>query len=310
MHYIKDLADGHRIHDVYYCKSKISTETKTGKPYDSLVLQDKTGTLDTKVWDPNSAGIGEYEAGDFIEVTGDVITFNNALQAKLTRIRRCSEGEYDLDEYMPCSKKNIDEMFAGLMSLVDSIEDKDLNTLLHSFFDDKDFCEKFKKASAAKTVHHGFIGGLVEHSLSVAQTCDFMAKKYPILKRDLLVTAAMIHDIGKIRELSAFPVNDYTDEGQLLGHIVMGSQMVAEKAAAIEGFSPVLLAELQHCIIAHHGEYEFGSPKKPAIVEAMALNLADNMDAKMETFTEILEANDRDGWIGFNKFLDSNIRKT
>ncbi len=310
MHYIKDMADGHRIHDVYYCKSKISTETKNGKPYDSLVLQDRTGTLDTKVWDPNSAGIGEYEAGDFIEVTGEIIVFNNALQAKLTRIRKCSEGEYDIDEYMPTSKKDIAEMFKSFMAKIDSIKDESLNKLLHSFFDDQVFAQKFKTASAAKTVHHGFIGGLLEHSLNVAETCDFIAERYPILNRDLLVTAAMLHDAGKVRELSPFPVNDYTDEGQLLGHIVMGAQMVAEKAAGIEAFPPVLLSELQHCILAHHGEYEFGSPKKPAIIEAMALNLADNMDAKMETFTELLEANDREGWLGFNKFLDSNIRKT
>ena len=310
MKYIKDLEEGHRLQGVYYCKSKLSTVTKNGKPYDSLILQDRTGVLDTKVWDPNSQGIAEYDAGDFIDVTGEVVIFNNAKQAKLTRIRKAAEGEYDPADYMPVSKKDIGEMYSKLLQLVDSIEDPDLKKLLDAFFRDDEFATVFKKASAAKTVHHGFIGGLLEHSLSVAELCDHMCGKYPVLKRDLLVSAALLHDIGKTRELSAFPENDYTDEGQLLGHIVMGAVMVNERAASIPGFPEQLKTDLEHCIVAHHGELEFGSPKKPALIEALALSLADNMDAKIETFTELLDSNDRSGWLGFSKFLDSNVRRT
>ena len=176
--------------------------------------------------------------------------------------------------------------------------------------DDKEFIERFRRSSAAKTVHHGFIGGLLEHTLSVTKLCDYMASTYPLLKRDLLLTAAICHDIGKTRELSLFPVNDYTDEGQFLGHIVMGCEMVGEKARQIEGFPEILKQELQHCILAHHGEFEYGSPKKPAIMEAVALNLADNTDAKMETFTELLSNVSAPGWQGFNKFFESNIYQT
>ncbi len=310
MKYIKDMTEGSRIQGVYFCKSKLSTETKNGKPYESLVLQDKTGLLDTKIWDPNSLGIGEFEAGEYIDVVGDVIIFNNARQARLTRVRRAQDNEYDPADYMPSSKKNIDEMYTQLLELVDTIENTYYKELLELFFCDKGFESIFRNASAAKTVHHGFIGGLLEHSLNVASLCSHICLKYPILKRDLLVSAALLHDIGKTRELSAFPQNDYTDEGQLLGHIVMGTMMVDEKIGQIPGFPENLKTDLEHCILAHHGELEFGSPKKPALIEALALSLADNMDAKIETFAEAIENNGAEGWLGFNKFLDSNLRTT
>lgn len=311
MRYIKDLQAGNNISGVYYCKQKISTETKTGKPYDSLLLQDKTGVIDAKVWEPYSPGIREYEAGDYIEVSGDINIFNNAKQAKINRIRKAEEGEYVEADYFPVSSKNIDEMFEGIIKYVNSVENDYLKKLLESFFvDDAALVSKFKKSSAAKTVHHGFIGGLLEHTLSVTNLCDFYCKQYPALNRDLLITAALLHDIAKTTELSAFPENDYTDEGQLLGHIVLGSEMVNERANAIQGFPVVLKNELKHCILAHHGELEYGSPKKPALMEAVALNFADNTDAKMESITELFNANDSKEWLGFNKFLDSNFRKT
>ena len=155
------------------------------------------------------------------------------------------------------------------------------------------------------------MGGLLEHTLSVVKMCDYFSKQYPALNRDLLLTAAMFHDIGKTKELSAFPENDYTDEGQLLGHIIIGVQMLEERIAAMPGFPKKLEHELIHCILAHHGELEYGSPKKPALIEALALNLADNADAKLETMTEILKgAGDNMGWLGYNRFMESNVRRT
>ena len=227
------------------------------------------------------------------------------------RVRKCAEGEYDEQEYMPVSKKNLDEMYAQLLQLIASVKNTYLNTLLRRFFvDDKVFAERFKKASAAKSVHHGFIGGLLEHTLGVAKLCDYYCTAYPVLKRDLLLTAAICHDIGKVREISAFPTNDYTDEGQFLGHIVIGSEMIGEKIREIAGFPSLLEMELKHCILSHHGEYEFGSPKKPAIIEAVALTYADNTDAKMETFTELLAATQETGWLGFNRLFESNLRNS
>ena len=176
---------------------------------------------------------------------------------------------------------------------------------------DAAFMRAFSFHSAAKSVHHGFVGGLLEHTLSVVKMCDYFSKQYPALNRDLLLTAAMFHDIGKTKELSAFPENDYTDEGQLLGHIIIGVQMLEERIAAMPGFPKKLEHELIHCILAHHGELEYGSPKKPALIEALALNLADNADAKLETMTEILKgAGDNMGWLGYNRFMESNVRRT
>lgn len=310
MKYIKDFKEGDRVFDIYLCKHKQAAVTKNGKPYESVILQDKTGTIDAKVWEPNNPGIEDYDALDYIEVYGDVNNFQGALQVSVKRIRVCREGEYDPADFLPVSSKDIDGMYQELLQLIQSMQNPWLKQLLEAFFiKDEAFVKAFRNSSAAKMVHHGFVGGLLEHTLSVTKLCDYYCGAYPVLKRDLLLTAAMCHDIGKIREISSFPENDYTDEGQLLGHIVIGSQMVAEQAAKIQGFPHELLTQVQHCILAHHGKYEFGSPKIPALIEALALNYADDTDAKLETFKEILENNsDKSGWLGYNRLFESNLR--
>lgn len=311
MKYIKDYKAGDRISDIYLCKYKQAAVTKNGKPYENVILQDKTGTIDAKVWEPDSAGIGEYDALDYIQVVGDINSFQGALQVSVKRIRVCEEGEYNPADYLPVSRKGIEPMYQELIGFIDSIENGSLKTLLQNLFiKDEKFVKSFKNSSAAKTVHHSFVGGLLEHTLSVVKLCDYYCRMYPLLNRDLLLSAALCHDIGKTKELSAFPRNDYTDAGQFLGHIVIGVEMVGEKIREIEGFPEILSAELKHCILSHHGEFEFGSPKKPAIMEAVALNFADNTDAKMQTFTELLEGTKETGWLGFNRLFDSNVRKT
>lgn len=312
MKYIKDYKDGDRVFDIYLCKHKISAVTKNGKPYDTVVLQDKTGTIDAKVWDPNNAGIAEFDSLDYIEVYGDITSFQGVLQVNVKRIRKCQEGEYAPADYLPVSRFDREEMYQELLSYINGVENTYLKQLLQEFFvKDQAFISAFKQSSAAKTVHHGFVGGLLQHTLGVTKLCDYYCSTYPLLKRDLLITAAICHDMGKTREISLFPENDYTDAGQFLGHIVIGVEMIGEKVRNIPGFPEVLANELKHCILAHHGEYEFGSPKKPAIMEAMALNLADNTDAKLETFTEILEnSRDNNGWLGFNRLFDSNLTGT
>jgi len=312
MRYIESLREGDRVNDIYLCKSKNAALTKAGKPYDNVILQDKTGTLDAKIWDPGSVGIDEFEAMDYVAITGDVTSFQGNLQLSIKRVRKASEGEYEPKDYLPMSEHNIDEMYKELMNFVDSVKNPYLNQLLHMFFDDENFKKAFCFHSAAKSVHHGFVGGLLEHTLSVTRNCDFFAHNYPFLNRDLLLSASMFHDMGKIKELSTFPENDYTDEGQLLGHIMIGVEWVGEKIRLIEGFPKVLENELKHCILAHHGELEFGSPKKPALVEALALSFADNLDAKMETVREVFSNVPQNNlqWQGFNRLLESNIRRT
>lgn len=311
MKYIKEYKEGDRVFDIYLCKHKQSAVTKNGKPYESVVLQDKTGTIDAKVWEPNSAGIGEYDTFDYIEVYGEVNNFQGALQINVKRIRVCQEEEYNPADYLPVSSKDIEGMYKELMGFIDSIENHYLKMLMEDMFKkDEKFIKAFKKSSAAKTVHHGFVGGLLEHTLSVTKLCDFYCKSYPLLNRDLLLSAAICHDIGKTKELSVFPENDYTDEGQFLGHIIIGCEMVGEKIRNIDGFPVVLANELKHCILSHHGELEYGSPKKPAIMEAVALTFADNTDAKMQTFTEILNSTSETGWLGYNRLFESNLKGT
>ena len=312
MRYIETFHEGNHISDIYLCKTKQIQLTKTGKEYGNLILQDKTGTIEAKIWDLSSPGVGEFDAMDYVHIEADVTLFQNANQLNVRRIRTAREGEYVEADYLPVSKKEIGKMYEELLGFVRSVKNPWLNQLLSGYFvEDKEFAKAFQFHSAAKTVHHGFVGGLLEHTLSVVKLCDYYAGYYKTLNRALLLTAAMFHDIGKMQELSRFPENDYTDDGQLLGHIMIGTEMISERIRQIPDFPPRLASELKHCILAHHGELEYGSPKKPALLEALALNFADNTDAKMETMIEALAAGGTNkGWLGYNRLLETNIRKT
>lgn len=311
MYYINELHEGEMVHAIYFCKSKQTLQTKAGKNYYSMLLQDKTGTIDAKVWDLNN-GIAHFEAMDYIDITAQVVCFQNSLQLNVKQVRKAQEGEYQVSDYMPCSEFDVEEMYKELTGLIQSVKDTYLHKLLETIFiDDKEFAKKFKTHSAAKSIHHGFIGGLLQHTISVAKLCDYYSQQYPILNRDLLITAAICHDIGKTEELSDFPENDYTDEGQLVGHIVMGTILLDGRMKEIPGFPVKLSNELKHCILAHHGELEFGSPKKPALIEAVALAFADNTDAKLQIFIEELKSKDEGGnWMGYNRNFESNLRAT
>lgn len=310
MRFIDGLCEGETIRNVYLCKGKRSAETRNGKPYDNLILQDKTGTLDGKVWDPNSQGIADYDEKDFIEVFGDVINYNGNLQLNIRQIRKAEEGEYNPADYMPTTEKSVDGMYEELTAYIRQISNKYLRQVLEFYYiKDEAFIKKFKVHSAAKTVHHGFSGGLLEHTLSVTRMCDYFATSYSILNRDLLLSSAILHDIGKVKELSDFPDNDYTDEGQLIGHIVIGVEMINDAIRSIPGFPEKLAHELKHCIVAHHGELEYGSPKKPALAEAVALNMADSTDAKLQTLTELFKGKTGTDWLGYNRLFESNLRR-
>ena len=312
MKFIGELHEGEKISGIYLCKHKQGAVTKNGKPYENVILQDKTGTIDGKIWEPNSLGIDEFDTLDYIDVVGDVTSFQGSLQVSIKRARKAREGEYEPGNYLPVSGKNIETMYQELMGIIAQVKNPYLHRLLLSFFqEDEGFIKAFQENSAAKTVHHGFIGGLLEHTLSVVKLCQYYCRSYPILNQDLLITTAILHDIGKTKELSAFPKNDYTDDGQLLGHIMIGAEMIHDKIREIPGFPEKLESEVKHCILAHHGELEYGSPKKPALAEAVALNLADNTDAKMETLTELFNsAGDQKDWLGYNRFFESNLRKS
>ncbi len=311
MRYINELRDGEMVSETYLCKQKQTQKTKAGKNYYSLLLQDKSGTLDAKIWEL-SQGIDHFESMEYIRVDGQVVSFQGALQLNVKRVRRSQEGEYDPSDFVPTSSKDINTMFSELLKYISGITDMNLRKLTESFFvEDKKFADNFKKHSAAKSVHHGFSGGLLEHTLGVVKLCDYYADNYPLINRDLLITAAIFHDVGKMEELSAFPENDYTDDGQLLGHIYIGTEIIGARIRTLPNFPPQLASQLKHCILAHHGELEYGSPKKPAIIEALALNFADNTDAKLQTMTEILNGGEeKSTWLGLNRLFETNIRRT
>lgn len=300
------------ISDVYLCKSKQILKTKMGKSYYALLLQDRTGTLDAKIWELNNA-IGHFETMDYIRVEGQITVFQGANQLNIRRVRKAEEGEYVPADYMPCTDKDVKQLYAELQSMIQKTKNPYLKRLAEAVFvEDKAFTKEFVQHSAAKSVHHGFMGGLLEHTVSVARLCEYYCTQYPELNRDLLVMCALFHDIGKVEELSAFPYNDYTDEGQLVGHIVMGAMKLDRIMHTIPGFPEKLGNEVKHCILAHHGELEYGSPKKPALIEALALAMADNTDAKIQTFKEALkkESTTDSEWMGYQRLFESNIRPT
>lgn len=311
MRYIADLREGEQVQEHYLCVNKQVLKTRAGKTYYSLKLQDKTGVVDAKIWDLND-GINDFNEHEYIKIDALVITFQNSIQLNIRRLRKSSEGEYDPREYIPVSNRDIGEMYEELLVYVHAIENKYLSTLVKKFFiEDRDFISIFKSHTAAKTMHHSYLGGLLEHTLCVLNMCEFLANQYTMINKDILYTAALFHDVGKMNELSAFPIIEYTDPGQLLGHIVITIEWISDKIRQIVGFPDALGNMVKHCILAHHGELEYGSPKKPQTIEALALHFADNCDAKLRTFTDLLEGSEVEGnWLGFQRIFDSNVRRT
>lgn len=311
MRFISELREGDQVVEHYLCKNKQVLKTRAGKTYYSLRLQDKTGVVDAKIWDLSN-GIDNFEEHDYIKIDAQVVSFQNSLQLNIRRLRKSQEGEYDTKDFIPVSSRDIEEMYKLLLDYVNKIKNPHLRKLVDLFFvEDKEFVAKFKAHSAAKTLHHSFMGGLLEHTLCVLDLCSFYAKQYPIINTDILYTAALCHDMGKMSELSSFPINEYTDEGQLLGHIIISLEWINDRIKKIPNFPPKLANHLKHCIIAHHGELEYGSPKKPETIEALALHFADNTDAKLRTFSDVISSTEEEGdWLGWQKIFDTNIRKT
>ena len=311
MYYLKDYREGQKLVGTYLCKTKQVLKTKAGKTYYSLTLQDKTAIVDAKIWELNN-GIASFEAMDYIFCECLVTSFQGNIQMNISRLRKSEEGEYDPADYIPTTNRDVKQMMGEVLAYVESVKNPYLSKLLKMFFiEDTAFVKEFKRHSAAKSVHHSFMGGLLEHTLSVTNMCNYFANAYPKLHRDLLITAALFHDMGKIDEISSFPRNDYTDEGQLAGHIFIGAHKLMDAISTINGFPKRLANELIHCILAHHGKLEFGSPKVPSLLEAMALHLADNADAKLQTLTEVFEqAGDNMEWLGYNRMFETNLRQT
>jgi len=302
--------DGDKVVCHYLCKKKETLKTKMGKNYMSLVLQDKTGSINAKVWTLNH-DIHSFEAGDFIKIEAEVTIYQDENELRVTRIRKSAEGEYEPTEYFPTTDRDVSSIIQGLKGFIESIDDTRIKALVENIYAIDEIAAALPTHSAAKNMHHNYMGGLCEHILNVTEICEFLAPRYKFVNRDLLIASALLHDIGKIFELSPFPENDYTDEGQLIGHIVHTAQIIHAEAAKVPGFPPRLERLLAHSIISHHGKLEWGSPKLPKTIEAAILHIADNADANLKMFEDALEKGPARGdWAGYHRVLTRDISKS
>ena len=309
--YISELEPNQVIHGTFLVQHKDIRQKKSGDPYLSLLLADRTGELDAKMWDNAAEVLDAFERDDFIRVKGLYQIFQNRPQLTIHKIAAVAESEVDFGDYFPASKRNRDEMFQELLSWIAGISNPHLRALLEAVFADPEIAIPYRNAPAAKSVHHAWLGGLIEHVLSLCHLAKFTAAHYPGIDLDLLLAGVILHDIGKIRELNFSRGFSYSTEGQLLGHIVIGLRILEEKLRLVPDFPAPVRDLLIHMIVSHHGELEYGSPKVPMFAEAMLLHQLDNLDSKMECMRGLVEK-DRlvEGvWTGYSSALDRSVLK-
>jgi len=283
--FIADLAkfENQSITAFFTASVKSVRDKKDGGKYLALVLKDRTGEMEARMWDNAAESAPEFEQGDVVKLRALVCRYQERLQMKVERIRAAVEGEYDPADFLPATTKDVDALWAELNGYVESFRDPHLKALLRAFLDDPEIAAAFRAAPAAKAMHHAWLGGLLEHVVSLMGVCDLAAMHYPEIHRDLLLTGALLHDIGKLQELVWKNSFDYTIEGQLVGHITIGYGMIEKKLATLPEFPARLRVLVEHMVLSHHGRYEYGSPKLPMIPEAILLHYLDDMDAKMQT---------------------------
>jgi 3'-5' exoribonuclease len=306
--YVKDIKEGEPVRDLFLVGNKALLTSNAGKPYLSLQLRDRTGQVEGRVWD-RAEEIGKrFERDDIVEVSGTAISYQGRVQFKVHDVRREEGGARDLSEYLPVTRKGIDPLWAELQRLISGVRDADLSALLASIFPDPpstDLSARFRQAPGGKTMHHDYIGGLLEHTVSVAGICLLLAAHYEGIDADLLLTGAVLHDIGKVHELSYEGAFDYTDEGRLLGHLYMGAEYVDRVCASLPGFPPSKAMLVKHMILSHHGELEYGSPKRPKTLEAILLHFVENMDAKVAAFQDaVSEMREGARWTEYQRMFE------
>jgi 3'-5' exoribonuclease len=309
--YVSGLEPNQLAQGVFLVQQKEVRQKKTGEPYLSLTLADRTGDVDAKMWDNVQEAMDTFERDSFIRVKGMVQLFQNRPQITIHRLQPVPESEIDIADFLPASKRDRDEMFAVLKGWMASMTNQHLKALLEIIFADEAVALAYRTAPAAKSIHHGWIGGLVEHVLSVCQLARVTADHYPDVDFDLLLTGVILHDIGKIYELTYARSLGYSSAGQLIGHITMGVRMVEDAARKLPGFPPLLLDLVEHMILSHHGVLEFGSPKVPMFLEALLLHQIDNLDSKMEAMRAHI-AKDRQAtgvWTGYSAPLERIVLK-
>lgn len=290
--FVKEIREGEPVKDLFLVSNKAVMVSNSGKPYINLSLRDRTGQMECRVWDRAEEIAKRFERDDIVEASGNAIVYQGRIQLKVHDVRK-AEGAPDLAEFLPVTRKGIDPLWADLQRFVAAVKDPDLSALLRRVFPDPpatDTAKRFRQAPGGKRMHHDYIGGLLEHTVSVAGICSFLASHYEGVEADMLVAGALLHDIGKVNELSYEGAFEYTDEGRLLGHLYMGAEWVASECAKIEEFPPEKTMLLKHMILSHHGELEYGSPKRPKTIEAVILHFVENMDAKAVAFRDAVES--------------------
>jgi 3'-5' exoribonuclease len=306
MQTISSLKEGDWIEETYLVTSKQVSTAKNGVTYLSVKLSDKTGEIDGRLWDNADEVAGKFEREDFVRIKGMASNYQGSMQIKMKTLEKVDDSRVDIANFIEASPRNIDEMAKELHAIASDVINGHLRQLMNAFLDDKQFMEAFKRVPAAKTLHHNYIGGLLEHVLELISLARDVAKHFPSVDLDLLTVGSFLHDIGKVRELTVRKSIGYTTEGRLLGHISLGYEMIAEKINAIPGFPTELSMLLKHIMLSHHGEYEFGSPKRPKIQEAVIINYLDDLSAKINNFQATLKRENvgTGEWTAFSKMHD------
>lgn len=309
--YVKNIKAGDKVADAFLVTEKSMAFSQKGAPYLNLRLRDKTGVIEGRVWDRAVELDQLFKKGDVVDIQSRAASYKNLIQLSVVDIRKADGAGIDFKDFLPTSKNDVEEMWTALYQFIAEIQNPHLKRLLDAFFRDEEISAGFKQAPAAKGFHHVYIGGLLEHTLSVLRLLEQVAKHYRSVNRDLLMTGGILHDIGKIRELSSGPLIEYTDAGRLIGHIVIGLEMLDAKIAALDEFPDQLSMELRHILLSHHGILEYGSPKRPKTVEALIIHYIDDMDAKVNAFQEFIgdSIDDTSDWTPFHRLFDRFIYK-
>jgi 3'-5' exoribonuclease len=309
--FVSELETSKVFTATFLVHSKEIRQKKSGEPYLSLQLGDRTGDVEAKMWDNVAEVMHTFERDDFVRVKGLLQIYNNRPQVTIHKMQRVDEREVDLCDYFPASGRDPEEMMAELRGMVGAMSNPHLRALVESFLDDPEIGVRYRRAPAAKAIHHAYLGGLLEHVLSLCNACALMVRHYKTLDLDLLLAGAILHDIGKIYELSYDRGFGYSTEGQLLGHIAIAVRLLERKIAALCGFPEHLRLLVEHMILSHHGQLEFGSPKVPLFPEALVLHYLDDLDAKMECMRSLVEQDRQvDGhWTGYSAPLDRVVLK-
>lgn len=309
--YINQIKERDRVESIFLVRDKITAMAKNGKPYMTLKMMDRSGEVEGRIWDKVDQFSAMFEKDDFILVNAKASVYMGKMQLIVQDLKKVKEDLIDLGDFLPVSKRSIVEMRTELDGILESLTNPHVEALLRAFFDDPDFYSLYSRAPAAKAMHHVFLGGLLEHSLAVvALACD-VAARYPQVNRDLLICGALLHDVGKVNELSYQRSFDYTDEGKLLGHIVIGVQMVDDRIRELPDFPSELSMLIKHLLLSHHGQYDYGSPKRPKFLEAVILNFIDDLDSKINGVqTHIDKEPDREeSWTNYHRLYDRYFYK-